>query len=710
MLTVATCLILLPLVGALLAVVLGFRGLGRLAHLPVWTGLVLAAMSAICLTMLHGQSGEAFRDVEAYRWLDLGVASTAQAGSAVMGAWSAVGFTYRVDGLSLLMLLTVTIVAVPIAVYAKGYMDGDGGYARFFAVVGLFVAGMCTLVLAGNLLVLYLGWEMVGLCSYLLIGHYYRKPSARAAAMKAFVVNRIGDAGLLLGVLLLYKHTGSVEFSVVLAPETLAMLAERPLFDGFGMSTLTAACLLLLCGAVGKSAQLPLYTWLPDAMEGPSPVSALIHAATMVTAGVYLVARMGPAFGYSDDGSMSTPMVLVLGVGMASAIFAAMCALGQYDLKRILAYSTMSQLGFMFVALGCGRPDAAIFHLYTHAFFKALLFLGAGVVMHALHGGLDLREMGGLRRRLPLTCGLMVIGSAALAGVPLLAGFFSKDEILHAGFAQSPLAGVLLLLTAGLTAFYSFRLVFWAFFGEEKLPASAMHDGKAQLHLPSGLMLGSLVFLAAGSVLAGYAGVVVGSHGFLGVLTPGGETIGLSQPAVAVAPLHGLLEPAVSIGAVDLPSKPWLAYASGGVALLAIGLAWVVYGSRRAGSADPAARALGGVFEACGRSFSVDQAYDAAVVGPTVRAGVAADRSDRTVLSGLVGLIGLVPTILGHVLRIAQSGRMQGYARTMLIGSVLVLLGTLYWSAAPAAMPNEPVPASPATGDATSAGPVNSPR
>jgi NADH-quinone oxidoreductase subunit L len=401
---------------------------------------------------------------------------------------------FLLDPLSSVMILVVTGVGFLIHIYSVGYMAHDGGYYRFFGYMNLFVFFMLMLVMANNYLLLFVGWEGVGLCSYLLIGFYIHKKSAGDAANKAFIVNRIGDAGFILGMLLMFSMFGTVRFLDV--NQALARLAPEV---GFGVLSLMA--LMLFIGATGKSAQFPLFVWLPDAMEGPTPVSALIHAATMVTAGVYMVARSSTLFRLTPDTS------LIVGiVGAFTAILAASIALVQNDIKRVLAYSTVSQLGYMFMACGAGAYWVAIFHLYTHAFFKALLFLGSGSVIHALSGEQDMRKMGGLKDKIPVTHWTMFTGSLAIAGIPGLAGFFSKDEILWQTYS-SPLGHPALyavgLITAGMTAFYMWRMMYMTFYGESRVEpeaAARIHDSPRSMTLP-------LSVLAAGSVIAGWIGL-----------------------------------------------------------------------------------------------------------------------------------------------------------------------------------------------------------
>ena len=410
-----------------------------------------------------------------------------------------------VDRLTAVMLMLVTIVSSLVHVYTIGYMHGDKGYARFFAYIALFTFSMLMLVMADNFLQLFVFWEAVGLCSYLLIGHWYERDAARAAATKAFIVNRIGDFGFLLGLLLVLLTFGSLEYRHVFAQAgdfagaTTNLLA--PIGGTWQVSTVTLICVLLFIGAIGKSAQFPLHVWLPDAMEGPTPISALIHAATMVTAGVFMVARLAPLYNVSP-----AAMTIVAATGAFTMLLGASIALTQNDIKRIVAYSTVSQLGYMVMACGLGAYTAGMYHLLTHGAFKALLFLAAGSVIIALHHEQDIRRMGGLKDKLPTTYWTMVVGSLALAGFPFTSGFFSKDEILvgawHAGLFGQVLA-MLGLLTAGLTAFYSFRLIFLVFWGNSRVD---VHHAQ-HIHEPSSTMTIPLIMLAVLSVAAGYLGI-----------------------------------------------------------------------------------------------------------------------------------------------------------------------------------------------------------
>ena len=484
-------IVFFPLVGALIAGLFG-RLIGDRQAEYVTSGLMIAAalMSSI-----------AFVDV----------AMNGHAEKVVVLDWISSGgldidWVLRIDTLTAVMLVVVNGVSALVHVYSIGYMSHDPNRARFFAYLSLFTFMMLMLVTADNFLQLFFGWEGVGLASYLLIGFWFKKPSANAAAIKAFVVNRVGDFGLILGMSAIYFAVGSLQFDEVFA--AAGALAESE-FDFLGMTlpTLTTICLLLFMGAMGKSAQFLLHTWLPDAMEGPTPVSALIHAATMVTAGVFLVARCSPLFELS-----SVALNVVIVVGAITAFFAATVGLVQNDIKRVIAYSTCSQLGYMFVALGIGAYQAAMFHLFTHAFFKALLFLGAGSVIHAMGDEQDMRKMGGLRQLIPATFTMMFIGTIALTGFPLTAGFYSKDAIIEGAFAAQAaphmFAFVLLVVAAFFTSFYSWRLMFLTFFGAPR----CSNDTLSHVHESPPVMLVPLILLSVGALLAGtvFAGMFIG--------------------------------------------------------------------------------------------------------------------------------------------------------------------------------------------------------
>ncbi|MYZ47818.1 NADH-quinone oxidoreductase subunit L [Propylenella binzhouense] len=459
--------------------------------------VICAVLSWIAFFRVGANTGEAFT-VPVLRWIESGAL--------------AAGWALRVDTLTAVMLVVVTTVSALVHVYSIGYMSHDPHRPRFFAYLSLFTFAMLMLVTADNLVQMFFGWEGVGLASYLLIGFWYHRPSANAAAMKAFIVNRVGDFGFALGVFGVFVLFGSVEFSSIFAnTQAVAEGGEVGLrifgsvFTGEG--ALTVVCLLLFMGAMGKSAQVPLHTWLPDAMEGPTPVSALIHAATMVTAGVFMVARLSPLFEHAPDA-----LIVVTVVGAITAFFAATVGLVQNDIKRVIAYSTCSQLGYMFVALGLGAYSVAIFHLFTHAFFKALLFLGAGSVIHAVSDEQDMRRMGGLRRVIPVTYAMMLVGTLALTGFPFTAGYYSKDAIIEAAYAghttAAGLAFVLTVVAAAFTSFYSWRLVFMTFHGKPRASAEVMEHA----HESASVMLIPLYVLAAGALLAGiaFSGLFIG--------------------------------------------------------------------------------------------------------------------------------------------------------------------------------------------------------
>jgi NADH-quinone oxidoreductase subunit L len=630
-------ILLLPLAGAVAAGALGPRVLRGRTHWPVIIGVGGAAVCAIWLFLqVRGAAAGAVSAVlPVYEWFTTGA-----------GTWF--GVQFLVDPLTAVMLVTVTCIALLVVIYSRDYMrhhdHPERGYERFFAYLGLFVFSMCALVLGGNFLLLYLGWEAVGLCSYLLIGFYYDKPAAAAAAKKAFLVNRVGDFGFGLGILLIYLTFGSVEYATVFDMVQRGVTATG---EAVAPEIVTAIAMLLLCGACGKSAQLPLHVWLPDAMEGPSPVSALIHAATMVTAGIYMIVRCWAIFTTS-----ATAMAVVAVIGAATALFAATIAVTQTDMKRILAYSTISQLGYMFLALGVGAAGSAVFHLFTHAFFKALLFLGAGSVMHAMGGVIDVRRFSGLRRVLPWTFRTFLVGSLALAGVPFFSGFFSKDEIIHHAFTYDPVLGVIGLVTAALTAFYTFRMVFLAFAGEERFP-EGVHP-----HESGGWMLVPLGVLSIGAVGAGYLG------------WPGHQFHNFIAPVIAhAAPGHA----AHAVGhAVGFWAQYGLMVISGAIALGAILLAYLFY--VRMPWVPAAIRdSAGGLYVLLRNKYFVDEAYDAAIIKPARSAGRAAVGIDDYLIDGLLWVITAVPRGIAMALRTLQQGAMQGYALAMIVAMAVIV-------------------------------------
>ena len=620
---------------------------GGLASAVMIASFAVSAMSVWQLAALP--AGTRAVEQTAYTWI--------AAGDFVLD------LTLRLDALSAVMILVVTGVGSLIHVYSTAYMhdEVDSEYARYFSYLNLFAAFMLVLVLGANFVVLFVGWEGVGLCSYLLIGFWFTKRSAADAGKKAFVVNRIGDYAFILGMLLLFASFGSLDFQR-LAVIVTAIPPEEGVFG-----VVSIASLLLFVGATGKSAQIPLYTWLPDAMEGPTPVSALIHAATMVTAGVYMIGRNAVLFSHAPE-----TMMIVAVVGALTALMAGTIALVQNDIKRVLAYSTVSQLGLMFLAMGVGAFSAGIFHLYTHAFFKALLFLGSGAVIHALHGEQDIRNMGGLKRHLPVTYWTFLIGALAIAGVPFLSGFFSKDEILYETFHEGH---TLLWLIAGvaslLTAIYMFRLVFLTFHGERRRDApEPSHPAPSHLHDAPPAMALVLVVLAIGSVVAGYVGVphALGGHNALGAWLAPAFQAGTGEVAVVG-------DAAAGAAALELT----LIGVSSLAALAGIGLAAFVWVKRRELAAS-LARSYPGVHRVLLNKYYVDEIYDAALVHPlhTMSRDVLWRGFDVRVVDAAVNGAG---SIVGHsagILRLLQTGSVRAYAGSFFVG-VVVLLGYYLW-------------------------------
>jgi len=580
------------------------------------------------------------------------------------------------DPLSAVMILVVTGVGFLIHVYSIGYMGHEGGYYRFFGYMNLFMFSMLTLVLANNLLLMFVGWEGVGLCSYLLIGFYFLKKSAADAGKKAFIVNRVGDAGFLLGIFLAIATLGTVNFA---GQHSIRAALESGGFSA-GNAAVTAIALLLFTGAVGKSAQLPLYIWLPDAMEGPTPVSALIHAATMVTAGVYMVARNFPLYQLSP---LALHVVAV--IGALTAMYAASMGLVQNDIKRVLAYSTISQLGYMFLACGVGAAAAGIFHLMTHAFFKALLFLGAGSVIHALSGEQDLRRMGALWEKIPTTAWTMLAATLAIAGIPPLAGFFSKDEILWRTYSAGPEGFFKLLwligaVTAGMTAFYMFRLFSMTFWGGSRVPREAehhIHESPKSMTLP-------LVVLAVLSVAGGW--------------------IGSSRFELFLEPVVGRPE-ASGLAGAEGPVEYLLMALSVGSALAGIWLARLMY-LRRTELADKLTANWPGLYRLLYRKYYMDEIYDALFVNRTMDLGTTMAAFDQRVIDGfgvdgsawftrvasrasiwwdtwivdgLVNLAARIVWLFSFPVRLVQTGLVQSYALLIATG-VLLFLGYYLYS------------------------------
>jgi NADH-quinone oxidoreductase subunit L len=632
----------LPFAAFWINIILGRRYIKNQAH---WISVpaVLGSWVIALITLTDILGGKVFNQ-DLYQWI------------VSDGFRVSVGFL--VDPLTAVMLIVVTTVSSLVHIYSVGYMHDDPGYYRFFAYLSLFTFSMLMLVMANNFLQLYFGWEAVGLCSYFLIGFWYQKKSASDAAKKAFIVNRFGDFGFGLGVILLFLTLGSLHYGPVFdsigtaAGQTINILGTQ--FD-----LVTVIALLLFCGAVGKSAQIPLHVWLPDAMEGPTPVSALIHAATMVTAGVFMVARCSPIFNLSH-----TAMTVVAVVGGVTALFAGTIALVQNDIKRIVAYSTVSQLGYMFLACGVGAYAAGIFHLYTHAFFKALLFLGAGSVMHAMSGELDIQKMGGLRKYMPVTYWTFLLASLSIAGIPGLAGFFSKDEILWQAYAAGPtgkFVWALGAITALLTAFYSFRIIYLAFHGEFR----GTEEQKHHLHESPKSMTIPLIILAIGAV----------GSGWVGIPPLIGEAIGLEHAdkfAEFLAPVVGHPHPAEEFS----HSTEWgVMGLSIVLAVTGILVAWYFYLKN---TAIPKAlrEKFGFAYDVLWNKYYVDELYDRIIIQPTlwVARSVIVGVTDGKIIEGVVNGVPAAIAEFSQKLRRIQTGLTQHYALYMAAGLILIIV------------------------------------
>jgi NADH-quinone oxidoreductase subunit L len=669
---------------------------GGLASLVMLASFAVSVMSVLQLAGMPPES----RAIEQtlYTWIASGDLNIALA--------------FRVDPLSAVMILVITGIGSLIHIYSTAYMhdEVDSEFARYFSYLNLFAAFMLVLVLGSSFPVLFVGWEGVGLCSYLLIGFWYKKKSANDAGKKAFVVNRIGDYAFILGMLALFARFGTLDMQTI-----ATAVAGLPVEAEFGI--LSLAALLLFIGATGKSAQIPLYTWLPDAMEGPTPVSALIHAATMVTAGVYMIGRNAVLFSHAPE-----TMMIVAVIGALTALMAGTIGLVQNDIKRVLAYSTVSQLGYMFLAMGVGAFGAGIFHLYTHAFFKALLFLGSGAVIHALHGEQDIRNMGGLKKALPITYWTFLIGAIAIAGVPPLAGFFSKDEILFETFVEGhTILWTIGALTALLTATYMFRLVFLTFHGERRhdapgtpdphghasgashghgssshghpddtshrpamapshghaTAASHGHGSGSHLHDAPPAMALALIVLAIGSLAAGWIGLphALGGHNRLHAwLEPaftapaGGEAVAAEGAAAetAAAEDHTSLE--LTLMAV-----------STAIAVAGIAVAWFIWVKRRR-IAENAAREFASLHRLLLNKYYVDEIYDATIVQPIKAASTEGlwRWFDVRVIDGAVNGTGAIVDGGAAMLRRLQSGSVRAYAGSLFVG-VVVILGYYLW-------------------------------
>jgi NADH-quinone oxidoreductase subunit L len=633
---------LLPLLGSAINGILGAKWPKKIVNIVATGSTGLSFLCALEAVREFFDSGQALFHKEFFTWI-------------AAGNFRA-GFDLQVDQLTVVMMLVVTGVGWLIHIYSTGYMAHEGGYYRFFSYLNLFMFFMLILVLAANYVLLFVGWEGVGLSSYLLIGFWFLKKSAADAGKKAFIVNRIGDFGFMLGMFLLFRAFGTLDFHTLFSKA--GSWPAEPL-SHFG--TFTAACLLLFMGAAGKSAQLPLYVWLPDAMEGPTPVSALIHAATMVTAGVYVVARSHPLFSHSP-----TAMLVVAVVGCATAFFAATIGLVQTDIKKVLAYSTVSQLGYMFLACGVGAFTAGIFHLMTHAFFKALLFLAAGSVIHAIGGEQEMPKMGGLGKKIRWTYYTMLTATLAITGAPFFAGFFSKDAILFAAF-ESPTGGRILyafgLLTAVLTAFYMFRLIFLTFTGKPRYDENKVH-----VHESPWSMRGPLMVLAVLSVIGGWFALPTFYQG-------------PDYFANFLGPVFGARE-AAEAGGEAAAHRLELILAGVAVAAATLGfiIAYRLYVSRPR-QADELAQSMKWAYTTLLNKYYVDQLYAAAVVRPLLwlSTNVLWKGADVAGIDGTVNGIAHGAATIGDGLRHSQSGNTRSYAVWVVAGAIVVLAVIFFW-------------------------------
>jgi NADH-quinone oxidoreductase subunit L len=681
---------LFPLAASAVMLLVG-RRLSKSAVNVFCVGGVFLSMLYACgaiLQLLARPVAQRVVEYTLFDWLPAGAMHTT---AGVLTQFDA-RWGYLFDPLTVVMLGVVTGVGFLIHVYSIGYMAHEGGYHRFFGYLNLFMFSMLTLVLANNILEMFVGWEGVGLCSYLLIGFWFHKKSATDAGKKAFIVNRIGDAGFILGVFLLVGTLGTINFTQLWPAIILGHFHH-------GDAALTAIALLLFVGATGKSAQLPLYVWLPDAMEGPTPVSALIHAATMVTAGVYMVVRTSAIFSMAP-----LALEIMAGVGAATAIFAATIGVLQTDIKKVLAYSTISQLGYMFLACGVGAFSAGIFHLMTHAFFKGLLFLAAGSVIHAMSGEQDMLKMGALAKKIPTTYRTMLIATLAIAGIPPLAGFFSKDEILGRAFGVNHLLWLVGWITAGVTAFYMFRLLFLTFHGESRVSPEAEHH----IHESPASMTVPLVILALLSIVGGWVGIGGRFEKFLAPVThpPNAGVYATSGPMEAVdarlisaSMNEASLSVQVQQRANEQTPESLLMILSVAAALAGIGLAWQLYIKRTDLPAKIAAIA-GWLYRLVYEKYYVDQIYDAMFVNRAKDLGLALGAFDRIFIDGLFvngagrltrvtsvisgwwdkwfvdGLVNLGARIfwlVSYPVRMLQTGRVGSYALLIVVGMLLFL-------------------------------------
>ncbi|MDY0883017.1 NADH-quinone oxidoreductase subunit L [Dongia soli] len=630
-------IVALPLLGALIAG-LGNRRIGDHAAQLITAGLMLISCVLAWIVFVDVTYGASPRTLRLFTWFATGALH--------------VDWALRVDQLSAVMLIVVTTVSAMVHVYSIGYMHHDKSVPRFMAYLSLFTFAMLMLVTADNFVQMFFGWEGVGLCSYLLIGFWFDRPSANAAAIKAFVVNRVGDFGFALGIMGVFMIFGSVSFDTVFAA-TPDKVGQSFHFLSWNVDILTTLCVLLFIGAMGKSAQLGLHTWLPDAMEGPTPVSALIHAATMVTAGVFMVCRLSPMFEYAP---IAKDVVTV--VGASTCFFAATIGLTQFDIKRVIAYSTCSQLGYMFFAAGVGAYGAAMFHLFTHAFFKALLFLGSGSVIHAMSGEQDMRKMGGIWKLIPMTYALMWIGNLALAGIPFFAGYYSKDSILESAFAASSGVGQyafwLGIAAALMTAFYSWRLLFLSFHGKPRCDEKVY----AHVHESPWVMLVPLFVLAVGAVLSGavFFNDFVGEHAH--------EFFGKS---IFYGPENEILH-----RAHEVPG--WVKILPLVMGLVGIALAFLFY-MKRTDLPGKLASALGGLYAFVFNKWYFDELYDLIFVRMAKALGFGLWKGgDGALIDGLgPDGVATVTQVLSRRVAKLQTGYVYHYAFAMLIGVVALV-------------------------------------
>jgi NADH-quinone oxidoreductase subunit L len=637
----------LPLAAFMINILLGKEVLRDKAHWPSIIAVVGAWLVTIFNVLPQVMAGKIINE-DLYTWIASGTFNVS------------VGFL--LDPLTAVMLVVVTTCASLIHIYAVGYMHGDSGYYRFFAYLSLFTFCMLMLVMGNNFLQLYFGWEGVGLCSYFLIGYYFNKKSAADAGKKAFIVNRFGDFGFGIGVFMVFLTFGTLHYTPVFA--NVASIAGQTVnFLGWNVDLPTLIALLLFCGAVGKSAQLPLHVWLPDAMEGPTPVSALIHAATMVTAGVFLVARCNPIFNLSE-----VAMVTVALVGATTSLFAASIAITQNDIKRIIAYSTCSHLGLMFLACGVGAYAAGIFHLYTHAFFKALLFLAAGSVIHSVHTN-DIQEMGGLKKYLPITYAVFVIAALSAGGVPGFSGFFSKDEIIWSAYASNSPVGKIVWLMGTAVAFftplYTFRLIFLTFHGKfrgghhEEHGGHGAHDshhGDHHIHESPKVMTIPLMILAVGAVAAGWVGIPP-------ILGGGAHFAEFLKPVVGHPEFHGT------------HAEEWAVMSlSTGIALFGIVVAAFLY-LRKTDLPERIAKSFSGVYNLLYHKYYIDELYNYTIIKPTmwIASNVLVAVTDAKMIEGIVnGVPGAIGKFSEKLRRI-QTGLAQHYGIFMAAGAFFII-------------------------------------